>query len=379
MGTIDTTGLRTLSQQWGARWSYDGGDILSDAGERVARVDTQHPGHCGEVVVEAVNALPSLCDRADDAEAAETALAEARARLAEIESHERPVQVVAGVAVRDGRVLLIRSKRHGVAVPGGKVKVGETHEEALRREIHEETGLDVVRVGRYLHTDVQSTFHCHLYAVEVSEGEPVAGDDAEAAWWGDPSEILASNIPRDYPFALDVLDHGVGTHDPTVPWMEAARELAWRDAELPARRAFQSETTALRAELAAVKLRCRSAAQVLVEEVGARGPMNVDEVAVRAVAEIKRLRARAEGRSGPPSDAEIIAHAAVGGRWRVVEHPCERALDGRTYTRSSRTRELSDLPIVQAYLVEIAESGLSTTWWPLDAHHMPCDGPVGAT
>lgn len=120
-----------------------------------------------------------------------------------------PVQVVAGIAVRDGRVLLIRSRKHGVATPGGKVNAGETHEACLRREMAEETGLSVTRFGRYLHTDRQPTFHCHLYAVEVSEGEPIAGDDAEAAWWGDPAEILASSIPRDYPLVLDVMARGV--------------------------------------------------------------------------------------------------------------------------------------------------------------------------
>lgn len=121
----------------------------------------------------------------------------------------QPVQVVAGVAVRSGKVLLIRSRKHGVATPGGKVNEGENHEATLRREMLEETGLTITRFGRFLHVDQQPSFHCHLYAVEVSEGEPVAGDDAEAAWWGEPAEILASSIPRDYPLALDVIAHGV--------------------------------------------------------------------------------------------------------------------------------------------------------------------------
>lgn len=119
-----------------------------------------------------------------------------------------PVQVVAEIAVRDGKVLLIRSRRHGVATPGGKVQPGEGHEAALRREMREETGLEVTRFGRLLHVDRQPTFHVHIYAVTVSDGAPVAGDDAEAAWWGSPAEILRSRIPRDYPFVIDVMAHG---------------------------------------------------------------------------------------------------------------------------------------------------------------------------
>lgn len=90
------------------------------------------------------------------------------------------------------------------------MQAGESHEDTLRREVFEETGLRVTRFGRYLHTDTQPTFHCHLYAMEVSDDEPIAGDDAEAAWWGEPREVLESSIPRDYPLILDVMEHGVG-------------------------------------------------------------------------------------------------------------------------------------------------------------------------
>jgi 8-oxo-dGTP pyrophosphatase MutT (NUDIX family) len=54
---------------------------------------------------------------------------------------------------RDGRVLLQRRADFGVwGLPGGAVEVGETLEQAVRREVKEETGFDVevVRlVGAY--------------------------------------------------------------------------------------------------------------------------------------------------------------------------------------------------------------------------------------
>ena len=118
-------------------------------------------------------------------------------------------QVVAGIAVKDHQVLLVKAK-HGIATPGGKVGITESFTEALAREVFEETGLKVLRVGRFMGVDVQPTYHCHVFAMEVSDGEPVAGDDATEAWWGSPMEVLNSKIPRDYPWILDVMHNGVG-------------------------------------------------------------------------------------------------------------------------------------------------------------------------
>lgn len=119
------------------------------------------------------------------------------------------LKVVAGIAVNNGKVLLVKA-RHGIATPGGKLKDGETLKQALCREVLEETGLRVIRVGRFMGVDVQPTYECVVFAMEVEAGTPIAGDDATAVWWGDPSEILSSDIPRDYPWVLDVIYNGVG-------------------------------------------------------------------------------------------------------------------------------------------------------------------------
>ena len=59
--------------------------------------------------------------------------------------------VTAGVVVRDerGRVLLLRHtlrRGSGWGIPGGFLRAGEQPEEALRREMREETGLELERV-----------------------------------------------------------------------------------------------------------------------------------------------------------------------------------------------------------------------------------------
>lgn len=65
---------------------------------------------------------------------------------------------VAGVAVHEGRVLLHRSEHDDFwALPGGRLEVGETSADALRREMLEEVNVDV-SVGRLLWV-VENFFH----------------------------------------------------------------------------------------------------------------------------------------------------------------------------------------------------------------------------
>lgn len=49
-------------------------------------------------------------------------------------------QAVRAVIFRKGRILMIRSDRGDYKLPGGGIEKGESHEEALLREIAEETG-----------------------------------------------------------------------------------------------------------------------------------------------------------------------------------------------------------------------------------------------
>jgi 8-oxo-dGTP diphosphatase len=93
----------------------------------------------------------------------------------------------------DGRVLLIRRKNEpfkgAFALPGGFVDIGETVEAGCRREVREETGVevaDLALVGVYSapgrdprgHT-VSAAFLARMPAAVP----PSAGDDAEAAEW----------------------------------------------------------------------------------------------------------------------------------------------------------------------------------------------------
>lgn len=84
-----------------------------------------------------------------------------------------------------GIVLIERlNKPHGFALPGGFVDMGESVEDAARREMKEETGLDVNLLGIlgvYSRPDRDPRFHTMTvtYIAEADNKEKLqAGDDA---------------------------------------------------------------------------------------------------------------------------------------------------------------------------------------------------------
>ena len=109
----------------------------------------------------------------------------------------QPEVCVGAVAVHRNRLLMVRRGR-GVAagewsIPGGRVEAGETLASAVVREVHEETGLEVVcerflgwveRIGDDYH------YVIHDFVVTALERGPiVAGDDAAEARWVPLDEV----------------------------------------------------------------------------------------------------------------------------------------------------------------------------------------------
>ncbi|MFQ6672582.1 MAG: NUDIX hydrolase [Candidatus Tectimicrobiota bacterium] len=100
------------------------------------------------------------------------------------------------------RVLLVKRGREPAlghwSIPGGLVNVGETLDEALQREVCEETGL-AVKVGplvevvdRIVYDDArQVRFHYVLvdYLCSVGPTEPLGASDAEEALWFEMGQL----------------------------------------------------------------------------------------------------------------------------------------------------------------------------------------------
>ena len=108
----------------------------------------------------------------------------------------RPILGVGGVVLDGNRVLLVRRGREPLkglwSIPGGAVEVGETREEALVREIKEETGLDVevgplVAVLDRIRRDADGRVEYHYvlvdYACRPRGGELKASTDVDRAQW----------------------------------------------------------------------------------------------------------------------------------------------------------------------------------------------------
>jgi 8-oxo-dGTP diphosphatase len=126
-----------------------------------------------------------------------------------------PVVGVGGVVVRDGRVLLIRRGKEPLygrwVVPGGTVELGETLEDALVREMEEETSLrveplEVLTVFDRIEREAERVVYHYVivdYLCRWVSGEAVAASDALEVAWATPEELRGYDLP---PKALEVVE-----------------------------------------------------------------------------------------------------------------------------------------------------------------------------
>lgn len=123
-----------------------------------------------------------------------------------------PIHVVAAVLRRGDRYLVCRrpaNKRHGGLweFPGGKLVGGETRADALRRELDEELGLEVLEHGSVLFeaSDEGSPFVIEFIET-TAVGDLVLHEHSEAAWLT-PTELATIPLaPADARFAARLRD-----------------------------------------------------------------------------------------------------------------------------------------------------------------------------
>jgi len=126
---------------------------------------------------------------------------------------------VSALIRRGDELLLVRRGRppdQGTwALPGGRVHFGEALRDALRREVREETGLDV-DVEAFVGWDERrgsspAPYHFvilnFLARVGTDAGDPDAGDDADEVRWYPLEAVPALPMPPGLPDYLRA--HGV--------------------------------------------------------------------------------------------------------------------------------------------------------------------------
>ncbi|MFZ6764225.1 NUDIX hydrolase [Pseudoroseomonas sp. WGS1072] len=120
---------------------------------------------------------------------------------------DRPWIGVGVIAFRGEEVLLVRRSkppRQGEwSIPGGAQHLGETAEEAGRRELLEEAGITVgplvlaVVVDALARDDLDRTrFHYTIidFAGRWEDGQVVPGDDVSEACWFSPAELAGLGL-----------------------------------------------------------------------------------------------------------------------------------------------------------------------------------------
>lgn len=115
-----------------------------------------------------------------------------------------------------GRLLLVRRGHEPYAgswsLPSGRAEPGETARQAARREVIEETGLEV-EVGELLgvvfreHAAGGQRYEIHDFAARVVGGTARAADDADEVGWFTPLEL--STLPTSPGLLSALRDFGV--------------------------------------------------------------------------------------------------------------------------------------------------------------------------
>ena len=124
---------------------------------------------------------------------------------------DQPVLGVGAIILCEGRVLLEKRKNEPGkgkwSIPGGIVDIGESPEQAIIREVQEETSLEVeapllIDVVSDVSFDETGKVKYHFviidYLVKVRRGEPHASSDADALTWVAFDDVEEFDLTRSF-------------------------------------------------------------------------------------------------------------------------------------------------------------------------------------
>jgi 8-oxo-dGTP diphosphatase len=135
------------------------------------------------------------------------------------------VEAVGAVVLRsDGRVLVVRRgkapSKGSWTLPGGRVEPGETREQAIEREVRQETGLEVraavevavVPIDREGYAYDIHEYLCVPRRDEMPFPALTPGDDADDARWVEIGELAALGVSVE---ARDVVERAMARPNAT--------------------------------------------------------------------------------------------------------------------------------------------------------------------
>jgi len=124
-----------------------------------------------------------------------------------MDRYRSPSLAVDGILEVDGKILLVKRKNPPFkdfwAFPGGFVKYGERTEEAVVREVFEESGIktkvkDLLGVYSDPNRDPRGHTVSVVYVLEYVEGSPKGSDDAKEARFFTIDEVKNMDLAFDH-------------------------------------------------------------------------------------------------------------------------------------------------------------------------------------
>ena len=138
--------------------------------------------------------------------------------------------VVAGILKGD-RVLLLKRARQPFkglwSLPGGKIKFGEFADEAIKREVKEETSIElssakytgIVCERVFKDNSVVASHMIYVFSCESQSKNFIGSEEGEVRWFGRQEVFLHANdiIPTDFLIVKEMILNGsVGSYNCSV-------------------------------------------------------------------------------------------------------------------------------------------------------------------